>query len=440
MASHSPTVTAEPAGGIRPAVVFPTCVGDLITPDIPERTVAILRRLGIDAAGVCNGTCCGQPAFSAGHHGPARRVARATLRALDRTEGDIVVVAGSCAAMIRRHWRELFHNDRDEGAARRVAGRIVETSQILASRATAIASLGLVWNARIGYHDSCHMLRELRIRDEPRLVLGAIGGLDVVDLRHGDRCCGFGGTFSVRYPGVSTAMADTKLDEIADLGLDALVSCDGGCLLQLAGRADVRGRPVRSMHLVDVLYESWARMTLGTAGRSFEDLSEEQLAKPFLRTAIPNATDHTVDAMHGLFEGHDREALRDRGAAIRNEVLADLDGSVDRFAEAWRERRDGPSSDGRQLGEGHRPRHRPRGRGPHGGEVQVDADGGDRAQSVAGGRRRPRSWRPTSASTSCRSMATGRAISSPRDPPEPRTGTTVAEPCRRTRAPPSRRS
>jgi L-lactate dehydrogenase complex protein LldE len=102
------------------------------------------------------------------------------------------------------------------------------------------------------------MLRELRLRDEPRQVLGTIRGLKVIDLRHSDRCCGFGGTFSVRYPGVSLAMADTKLDEVVELELDALVSCDGGCLLQLAGRADARGLPVRSMHLVDVLYEAGA--------------------------------------------------------------------------------------------------------------------------------------------------------------------------------------
>jgi L-lactate dehydrogenase complex protein LldE len=258
MASASPPANGRPVECGSPVVVFPTCLGDLLTPDVPERAIAVLRRVGVDARGVCDGTCCGQPAFSAGHHGPARRVARATLRALDRTDGDIVVVAGSCAAMIRRHWRELFAGDRDEPAARRVASRVVETSQVLAARVGDLTDLGLTWNARIGYHDSCHMLRELRLRDEPRQVLATVRGLEVVDLRHSDRCCGFGGTFSFRYPGVSLAMADTKLDEVVELELDALVSCDGGCLLQLAGRADARGVPVRAVHLVDVLYEAGA--------------------------------------------------------------------------------------------------------------------------------------------------------------------------------------
>lgn len=240
------------------AVVFPTCLGDLLAPEIPERALAILAACGCDARPVRDGTCCGQPAFSAGHVGPARRVARATLRALAATEGPIVVVAGSCASMMRHHWRELFHGDRDEALARAVSARVVETSQALATLLPALEALDLAWAARVGYHDSCHMLRELRVHDEPRAVLGAVRGLEVVPLAHGQRCCGFGGSFSIRYPGVSTGMADTKLGEVAEKALDALVSCDGGCLMQLAGRADAAGSPVRTMHLVDVLVKAGA--------------------------------------------------------------------------------------------------------------------------------------------------------------------------------------
>jgi L-lactate dehydrogenase complex protein LldE len=241
------------------AVVFPTCLGDLLTPSVPERAIAVLRATGCAAEAASGGTCCGQPAFSAGHLGAARRVARRTLRAIDETEGAVVVVAGSCAAMMRRHWLELFHGDRDEPRARRVSARVVETSEALAARGPQLAQLGLRWNGRIGYHDSCHMLRELRLRDEPRRVLATIDQLELVELRHADRCCGFGGSFSVRYPSVSLAMADTKLDEVDELGLDALVSCDGGCLLQLGGRADVRGGALRTLHLVDVLHEAGAQ-------------------------------------------------------------------------------------------------------------------------------------------------------------------------------------
>jgi L-lactate dehydrogenase complex protein LldE len=240
------------------AVVFPTCLGDLLAPQVPERALALLNRAGYSATPARGVTCCGQPAFSAGHLAAARRVARTTLRALDATEGDVVVTAGSCAAMMRHHWHELFHRDRDAEAAARVSARIRETSQALAARGEALAALGLRWSGRVGYHDSCHMLRELRVREEPRAVLGAVTGLELVDLRHGERCCGFGGAFSVRYPGVSVAMADTKLDEVAGAGVDALVSCDSGCLLQLGGRADARGDGVRTMHLVDLLHEASA--------------------------------------------------------------------------------------------------------------------------------------------------------------------------------------
>ncbi len=241
------------------AVLFPTCLGDLVTPQVPERAVAALRACGCAVEPVRGATCCGQPAFSAGHVRAARRVARTTLRALARTEGEIVVVAGSCAAMMRHHWRELFHGDRDEQTARAVSARIVETSQALAARRPALDALGLRLDARVGYHDSCHMLRELRVRDDPRTVLGAVAGLELVELDHAARCCGFGGAFSVRYPGVSTAMADTKLEEVRERGLDALVSCDGGCLMHLGGRADAAGSGVRTLHLVDVLAEAGLR-------------------------------------------------------------------------------------------------------------------------------------------------------------------------------------
>ncbi len=204
-------------------------------------------------------TCCGQPAFNSGFDEDARRVARTTVRALARTDGPIVVPSGSCAAMMRLHWRELFHGDRDEEAARAVATRVVEWSSYLAGRIDALTALAPRWPGRVAYHDSCHMLRELRVRDEPRALLAAVDGLELVELPSADRCCGFGGTFSVRYPDVSVAMADTKLAEVAASSVDALVSADGGCLLQLGGRLSRTGSPVRGLHLATLLAEALRR-------------------------------------------------------------------------------------------------------------------------------------------------------------------------------------
>lgn len=237
------------------AAVFPTCLVDLVTPEVRSDAAAVLAAVGYDVR-VAGVTCCGQPAFSAGHLGPARRVARTSLRALDETEGDVVVLAGSCAAMMRLHWPELFRGDRDEARAWRVSARVLETSQALAPHVETLRSCGLHWPGQVGFHDSCHLLRELRVQEEPRRVLGAVGELKIVPLAHGERCCGFGGLFSVRYPALSVAMADTKLDEAVDLGLDGLVSCDGGCLMHLGGRAAARGDGPRTLHLVELLAEA----------------------------------------------------------------------------------------------------------------------------------------------------------------------------------------
>jgi len=153
-------------GGDLPDAValFPTCLGDLITPETVEHAQGALEACGIEVRAVRRATCCGQPAFNAGYPSQARRVARATLRALAQTTGPIVVPAGSCAAMMSRHWVGLFAGDRDADLARQIAARVVEFSAILADRIAVLEDLELQWEGRAAYHDSCHMLRELGLR------------------------------------------------------------------------------------------------------------------------------------------------------------------------------------------------------------------------------------------------------------------------------------
>ncbi len=238
-------------------VLFPTCLGDVVARDAVRDAERVLGALGIACAQPRGATCCGQPAFNSGHDGPARAVAAATLCALDDGgDAPILVPSGSCASMLRLHWRELFHGTDQAEAAARIARRVRELTSHLAEHAEAIAALGPRLEARVGYHDSCHMLRELRLRDEPRAVLGAIGGLELVELSSAERCCGFGGTFSGRYPEVSVAMADAKIADLEDAGIDRLASADPGCLLQLGGRLSRRGEPVRAVHVVSLLAEA----------------------------------------------------------------------------------------------------------------------------------------------------------------------------------------
>ena len=232
--------------------LFPTCLGEALNPAAVGDSERLLAAAGVASGRPSGATCCGQPAWNSGFVSDARRVARRTLRAL--SDADVVVVpAGSCAAMIRVHWRHLFHGERDQEAAERVAARTFELSQYL------VDELG--WRppapavrAEVAYHDSCHMLREPpapRPAEDP-----ARGGPTLKELPRADRCCGFGGTFSVRYPDVSTAMADDKLASAAAVSAGVVASADPGCVMQIEGRASRVGAGVRVVHLATVVAEA----------------------------------------------------------------------------------------------------------------------------------------------------------------------------------------
>ena len=237
--------------------LFVTCLIDQVAPDTGRAAVRLLEAAGCDVEFPADQTCCGQPAYNSGFPDDARRLA---LHFLDVFEGYEAVVSpsGSCAAMVRHYYPELW-NDLP-GMRRRaeaVGERTYELTEFLVD-VLGRPDLGAQVGGQVTYHASCHLLRELGVREAPRRLLDA-AGVQIVEMADAERCCGFGGTFSVRYPGVSVAMADTKLAEASGLELDALVSCDGGCLLQLGGRADATGRDVRTMHLVDLLDEARAR-------------------------------------------------------------------------------------------------------------------------------------------------------------------------------------
>lgn len=237
--------------------LFPTCLGDTVSRDVVDDAEVILNALRIPTRRPAGATCCGQPAFNSGWERPARRVAAATLRSLDDGGTDpIIVASGSCTSMVRVHWRELFHGTPEAERVARVARRVRELSAFLAEHLDDLEALGLRRPGRVGYHDSCHMLRELRIQEAPRKVLATVDGLELVPLASAERCCGFGGTFSGRYPDVSVAMADTKIDDAEERGVAVVVSADPGCLLQLGGRMSRRSSEVRALHIATLLREA----------------------------------------------------------------------------------------------------------------------------------------------------------------------------------------
>ena len=217
--------------------LFATCLGDLFFPEVVEDAHALLRRAGVEVEAPPGQVCCGQPAFNAGHRRAARRVARTFVRAFSR-DAPVVVPSGSCATMLARYVPELL------GVA---PYAVWELSAFLDAHGPEPARANE--GRRLAYHDSCHMLRELGVAEAPRRLLAA-SGAEVVPLERPDLCCGFGGTFSVRQPEISVALADEKL---AGAGAaEALVTADPGCLLHLRGRARRVGGP-DVVHLASVL-------------------------------------------------------------------------------------------------------------------------------------------------------------------------------------------
>jgi L-lactate dehydrogenase complex protein LldE len=217
--------------------LFATCLGDLAFPDAVADAVSLLERAGHDVVFPRGQVCCGQPAFNAGHHRAARRVARTVGRSFSR-DVPIVAPSGSCVAMVAHHLPDLL------GCA---PLPVVELSSFLVERGVPLERVNE--GRTLAYHDSCHMLRELGISDEPRRLLEATGAT-LVPLPRPDLCCGFGGTFSVRQPEVSVALADEKLAGARQV--DALVSADPGCLMHLRGRAEKTGG-AKLVHLATAL-------------------------------------------------------------------------------------------------------------------------------------------------------------------------------------------
>jgi L-lactate dehydrogenase complex protein LldE len=218
--------------------LFVTCLGDLIAPDAVADAEALLRGAGFDVIVPKGQVCCGQPAFNAGHRAAARRVARAFARAFAR-DTPIVAASGSCATMASHYLPELLGIEPYE---------VHELSAFLDAHDAEVPRHNE--GRRIAYHDSCHMLRELKIADAPRRLLER-SGAELVPLNRPDLCCGFGGTFSVRQPEVSVAMADDKL--AVPERVDALVSADPGCLMHLRGRAEATRNALPLVHLATAL-------------------------------------------------------------------------------------------------------------------------------------------------------------------------------------------
>jgi len=245
-------MTAAGAGSRSPRVsLLITCLGDMFYPEVGVGIVRLLRRLGVSVDFPKGQTCCGLPLFNSGYRAEAAAVATRTVR-LFRDAESVVVPSGSCAWMVKHEYPGLMPDAalRDEATA--LAGRTHELSQFLV-HVLGRTEFESAVKGRITYHDSCHLLRGLHEAETPRAILRALKGVEFVELAGADECCGFGGSFSVRLPEVSTSILDRKLASVEATGARCVVACDAGCLMQMSGGLSRRGSSVRALHLAELL-------------------------------------------------------------------------------------------------------------------------------------------------------------------------------------------
>jgi len=223
--------------------IFVTCLVDQLFPQVGLAMAEVLQRIGYTIDFPEAQTCCGQPAFNSGFREEAAEVARHFCRVFGESEY-VVVPSGSCTSMITHHFSEVM----DE----KLRPKVYEFSEFLLDVAK-VEEVGAKWDGAVTYHDSCHALRELHIKQGPRRLLSRVKGLELREMDIAEECCGFGGTFAIKFEHVSKAMAATKVEAIRRTGAATVVSIDSSCLMQLSTALQLEKVPVATRHLAEIL-------------------------------------------------------------------------------------------------------------------------------------------------------------------------------------------
>ena len=232
--------------------LFVTCLVDQMWTSIGVSSVEVLRRVGCEVEFDKRQTCCAQPAFNTGYLDEARQVARRFIRSSKRAR----LTRSSVLRDPARRWSIIIRNCLPAirewlTRAQTIAAKTHELSSFLV-RVLKKEDVGASWNGRLTWHDACHGLRDLNLKTEPRTLIRNVRGAEFVELENADACCGFGGTFSVKYPEISVAILDQKIEAIERAGVQAVVSGDASCLMQIGGRLSRKGSRVRVMHLAEL--------------------------------------------------------------------------------------------------------------------------------------------------------------------------------------------
>ncbi|MEP9354494.1 (Fe-S)-binding protein [Xanthobacter sp. KR7-65] len=248
-------MTAQPSfdAALHPPRVglFCTCLVDTIRPSVGFAAAKLLEEAGCEVD-VPAQTCCGQPAFNSGDRATSRALAEQVIAAFENFDY-VVAPSGSCAGMIKTHYPELFTGEPDWSArVDRFCAKVFELVSFLVD-VRGVTHVDAAYAGTVTYHDSCSGLRELGVKGQPRRLLASVAGLSVAEMNDADTCCGFGGTFCVKYPDVSNAIVEKKAANIAATGADTLLAGDLGCLMNMAGKLQREGHAIKVRHVAEVL-------------------------------------------------------------------------------------------------------------------------------------------------------------------------------------------
>jgi L-lactate dehydrogenase complex protein LldE len=235
--------------------IFIPCFIDQIYPETASNMVKILERLGCGVNYNPEQTCCGQPAFNAGYRNECKEVGEKFIREF-QNDRYIITPSASCAGFIKNDYPEMFHNSVLHNEYKQIQKNIFEFSDFLVN-VLKITDLGATLKGIATYHDSCSALREYGVKREPRLLLEKVRGLELREMKDTETCCGFGGSFAVKFEPISVSLGEQKVANALETGAEYMISTDVSCLMHMDGYAKKNGRNIKMMHLVDVLASGW---------------------------------------------------------------------------------------------------------------------------------------------------------------------------------------
>ncbi len=235
--------------------IFVPCFIDQLYPQVAFNMVKVLEKAGCKVRYNDNQTCCGQPAFNAGFWGEAKEVCSKFLKDFESADY-IVAPSASCIGFVRNYYEKLFENTSQSSRAKKIGNRAFELSDFLVN-VLQVDDLGASFHGKATYHDSCAALRECKLKQEPRQLLSKVKGLELVEMNDVETCCGFGGTFAVKFEPISIAMGDQKITNAVTTGAEYIISTDMSCLMHIDGCNKHKNAGLQVLHLADVLASGW---------------------------------------------------------------------------------------------------------------------------------------------------------------------------------------